>query len=129
MFLELLSERQQAVLLHYAHEVMRADTAVKREEQALIETLRAQSRSGVEPEVVPIPDLADVFLAQKGRVAFLLELIGMAYVDQAYATSESRLIGDIAEALDFDKDQLATLESWVQRQFALVQEARLLIEA
>ena len=128
MFVELLNKRQQSVLLHYALEVMLADSRIASEEHVLVETLQSQSQPGVEPEMVPVEDLADVFLDQKRRVAFLLELISVGYVDEEYGSSESNLIREIADALDIDDDRLATLESWVERQFALALEARLLME-
>ena len=40
MFVQYLNERQQSALLHYAHEVMRADSAVDASELVQLEVLR-----------------------------------------------------------------------------------------
>ena len=41
MFVQYLNERQQGVLLHYAHEMMRADNLVDARELALLDVFRA----------------------------------------------------------------------------------------
>ena len=80
MFVQYLNERQQGALLHYAHEMMRVDGSIAGEELALLDLLRDQAQPGVEAEDVPLEDLSNLFDDRLTRVAFLLEVVGMAVV-------------------------------------------------
>lgn len=129
MFVQYLNERQQGALLHYAHEMMRADSAVGGEELALLDLLRDQAQPGVEAEDVPIKDLASLFDDRLTRVAFLLEVVGMGYANQDFDPAESQLARDLANALALgDDDTLEDVKSWVKRQLLLVREAKQLME-
>lgn len=128
MFVQYLSERQQAALLHYSYEMIRADNVVEAEERVHLDVLRSQARPGVEAEDVPIGELADLFEDRLSRIALLLELVGMGFVDELFTHGESALIGRIAAALDIGRDDLESIESWVKSQLELVEEARDLME-
>lgn len=128
MFVELLSERQQSVLLHYAHEMMLADKRIEAKERLLVDSLRAQALPGVEAEDVPIAKLGEVFEDRLTRMALLLELVGVGYVDDSFSHSESALIAEVAGALQIGQDDLDKVESWVGCQFALLSEAYQLME-
>ena len=128
MFVQYLSERQQAALLHYSYEMMRADNVVEAEESLHLDVLRSQARPGVEAEDIAIGELPDLFEDRLSRVALLLELVGMGYVDEKFTAAESALIGEIATALEVGDDDLESIESWVKRQLELVEEARDLME-
>ena len=128
VFVEYLDERQQSALLHYAYEVMCADKRIDAGEQLLMDTLRAQTLPGVEAEDVALADLGDLFEDRLTRMALLLELIGVGYVDDSFSPSESGLIWQVAVALQVQREELQKVESWVGRQMALVREARDLME-
>lgn len=128
MFVQYLNERQQGALLHYAHEMMRADSAVAGEELALLDLLRDQAQPGVEAEDVPLQDLAGLFDDRLTRVAFLLEVVGMGYANQDFDPAESKLARDLADALELGDDTLEDVKSWVKRQLLLVREAKQLME-
>ena len=128
MFVQYLNEQQQAALLHYAHEMMRADASVEGDELAHMEILRRQAQPGVEAEDVPIAELANLFDDRLSRVAFLLEVIGMGYADEAFDPEESRLTDQLAEALAIeDYEILDDIKSWVKRQLLLIKEAHQLM--
>lgn len=129
MFVQYLNDRQQGVLLHYAHEMMRVDGAVAGEELALLDVLRDQAQPGVEAEDVPLRELAGIFDDRLTRVAFLLEVVGMGYANRDFDPAESQLAGDLADALGLNEDgTLEGVKSWVQRQLLLVREANQLME-
>ena len=123
MFVQYLSERQQAILLHYAQEILRADGIVEAVERAHLEILLAQVKPGVEPEDLSMEDVAGAFDVREGRIAFLLELIGTAHADKDYSPGEFALVMQLAEALGLGADDVARAESWVKRQLLLVDEA------
>lgn len=129
MFVQYLSERQQGVLLHYAHEMMRADSMVDARELSRLDVLRAQSRPGVEEEDMPIEKLSELFDDRLSRIVLLLELTGMGYVDEKFGPRESELVSKLADALAIDEEGVMDdIKAWVQRQFLLVKEAHQLME-
>ena len=128
MFVQYLNERQQGALLHYAHEMMRVDGSVEGDELVHLEALRDQAQPGVEAEGVPIEELPNLFEDRLSRVAFLLEVIGMGYADQAFDPEESHLVDQLANALAIeDYGILEDIKSWVKRQLLLVKEAHQLM--
>jgi len=124
MFVQNLSERQQAALLHYAREIMVADNAFDPAESLHMEVLRTQVRPGVESEAVPMDQLRDLFSDRPSRIILLLELIGMGYANEEFDVRESELVNKIASSLDAETDTLENIKSWVKRQLLLLKEAQ-----
>lgn len=127
MFVQYLNERQQGVLLHYADRVMRVDGAIDAKEMVHIDTLREQAVPGTKAEDLPVAELPRVFEDRSSRIAFLLELVGMGYANEAFDPKQSELVGAVAEAFSLDTD-MDDVESWVRRQLLLTREARELME-
>ena len=128
MFVQYLNERQQGVLLHYAHEMMRADASVDARELNRLDLLRDQARPGVEEEDVPIEQLPELFDDRLSRIVLLLELVGVGHVDENFSPQESELISSMASALAIDQDGITDIILWVKRQLLLVNEAHLMME-
>lgn len=128
MFVQYLSERQQAALLHYSSEMMRADNVVDPAESVHLDVLRSQTRPGVAAEDIPIRELSGVFEDRRSRIALLLELVGMGLVDENFTAAESALVARLATALEVGDGDLGSIESWVRRQLDLVEEALDLME-
>ena len=129
MFVQNLNERQQGVLLHYADEVMRVDRRIDASELMAMDMLRAQAEPGVKAEDVPIERLSDLFEDRLSRVSFLLELVGMGYVNEDFDPRQSDLIAQMAEAFSFHEDgTIEAVEGWVKEQLALTKSARQLME-
>lgn len=61
-------------------------------------------------------------------MAFLIELVGVAYADQVIEESEDNFIKSVAESLNVDLSIIEELKDWVQRQMALVLEAEKFLE-
>ena len=128
MFVQYLNERQQGVLLHYAYEMMRADSSVDAREMNRLEVLRDQAQPGVQAEDVAIEELPELFDDRISRIALLFEVIGMGYADEEFDPQESGLINTMAKALAIDEDEVLNIVSWVKRQLLLVKEAHRLME-
>lgn len=126
MFVQYLNERQQGTLLHYADRIMRVDGVIDAKEMVHIETLRDQA-PGVKAEDLAVEDLPRVFEDRSSRIAFLLELVAMGYVNETFDPSESELVGRVAAAFSLGSD-MDDVESWVRRQLLLTREARELME-
>ena len=129
MFVRNLNERQQGVLLHYADEVMRVDRRIDAPELMAMDMLREQTEPGVKAEDVPIEQLPELFEDRLSRVSFLLELVGMGYVNEDFDPRQSELIAQIAESLSFHEDgTMEAAEAWVKDQLALMKNAQRLME-
>ena len=127
MFVQYLNERQQGVLLHYADRVMRVDGVLDAKEMVHIDMLREQAVPGTKAEDLPVAELPQVFEDRSSRIAFLLELVGMGYANEAFDPRQSELVGAVAAAFSLDSD-MDDVESWVRRQLLLTREARELME-
>ena len=128
MFVQYLNEEQQSVLLHYAYEMMRADSSADAREMHRLDVLRAQAQPGVSAKDVAIADLPDLFEDRMSCVVLLFELIGMGYADERFDQQESELINAMAKALAIGEDEVLNIVSWVKRQLLLVKEAHQLME-
>ena len=127
MFVQYLNERQQGVLLHYADRVMRVDGVIDAKEMVHIDMLREQAVPGTKAEDLPVAELPRVFEDRPSRIAFLLELVGMGYADEAFDPRQSELVEAVATAFSLHTD-MDDVESWVRRQLLLMREARELME-
>lgn len=129
MFVQNLNDRQQGILLHYADVVMRADNRIDASELLAMDMLRNQTEPGVQPEQASIEHLSGVFEDRISRVSFLLELVGMGYVNDNFDPMQSELIVQIAEVFFMHEDgTLKAIEHWVTEQLALMKTAQQLIE-
>ena len=128
MFVSNLNKEQQGQLLSLADMMMKADGKIVEEELIIIDTIKAQCSPDVLPTKVSIPDLAATFSTQPAKVSLLLELLGVAYADDDYHITEQKLIQEIASSLNISSQLLADMESWVQRQFLLIKEAKTFME-
>ena len=129
MFVQNLNERQQGALLHYADEVMRVDRRIDASELMAMDMLRDQAEPGVKAEDVPIEQLPGLFEDRLSRVSFLLELVGMGYVNEDFDPRQSELIAQMAEAFSFHEDgTIEAVEGWVKEQLALTKSAQRLME-
>ena len=129
MFVQNLNERQQGVLLHYADEVMRADKRIDAAELMAMDMLRDQAEPGVKAEDIPIEQLPDVFEDRLSRVSFLLELVGMGYVNDDFDPAQSDLVRQIADVFSFREDGTEeAVEAWVKEELALMKKAQQLME-
>lgn len=128
MFVHYLNERQQGILLHYADEMMRVDSSVDADELVHMDVIRKQAEPGVKAEDVPANNLPEVFEDRASRLAFLLELVGMGYVNENFDPRQSKLVNDIAGVFGVDERALSEIESWVREQLSLVRRAHRMME-
>lgn len=124
MFVEWLNGKQQAVLLHYAHEMMVADGILDPEEQVYMDLLHKQIRPGVEAEPLPIDELASTFDRRPSRIALYLELTGMGYANENFDPHQSDLLRKIAETLTLSDNDVDAINCWVAALLQLMKKAR-----
>ena len=124
MFVEWLNDKQQAALLHYAHEMIVADGILDAEEQIYMNVLRKQIRPGVEAEPLSIDELASTFDRRSSRVALYLELTGIGYANENFDPHQSDLLRKIAEVLTLSNNDVEAVNLWVADLLLLMKKAR-----
>lgn len=129
MFIQHLNNKQQATLIAFAKEIIAADGHIDEKEELMLEKICSQCDVNVHYDSKPeLDELGGLFEFQHQKVAFMLELIGVAYADETYQESEKAVIGNLAEILNISPSLLTDMENWVRRQMILVKEANLFME-
>ena len=125
MFLHVLNDTQQKAFLGLAKQFIECDSSLSDEEQNLLELMLAETGLSFDEEIPPSdPEtLASTFDTKQARSAVLLELIGVGHADNEFHADESPFIRDVASRLGVSHDDVMKMESWVERQLALAQEA------
>ncbi len=122
MFVQNLNAKQQAALLYMAKAVAHADGNMDELQLGMMEILAKQAEAGVKEMVVPLDELPILFDTERSRCSLLLELLGIAHVNNEYHVHEKDLIGQYANILQISPEKLIALEAWVEKQIALSQE-------
>lgn len=129
MFLRTLNDNQKRNLLVLAYHLVLADHSVSQKEGALLDELRMGLRTDlpVSPQQLHERPTLDVFDSRQVRVAVLLEILTLAYGDNAVPDAESDMIAELAADLGFSNDEFAAMKSWSERNCALLDEAQALM--
>ncbi len=126
MYIEELSHEERGAFMKLARLVLYADGIIAKEEVEFFEHLKLVT--GVNETLVQHDDnpadLVTAFTSRKSRVAAMLQLMAMGFVDGNYDATEQTLCRAIGEAMGFDETELTAFESWVVRQTMLLQEAQ-----
>lgn len=129
MFIQHLNDEQQAALYHFSKELIAADGYVDERETLLLDGIIAQCNNSADLEQkFDIKQIPEIFSEKAQKMAFLIELVGVAYADQVIEENEDNLIKNVAEALNVELSLIDELKDWVQRQMALVFEAEKFLE-
>tara|TARA_B100001059_G_C17641756_1_gene479793 strand:+ start:391 stop:783 length:393 start_codon:yes stop_codon:yes gene_type:complete len=129
MFIQHLNDEQQAALYHFSKELIAADGYVDERETLLLDGIIAQCNNSADLEQkFDIKQIPEIFSEKAQKMAFLIELVGVAYADQVIEENEDNLIKNVAEALSVEQSLIDELKDWVQRQMALVFEAEKFLE-
>lgn len=127
MFIQMLDEKQQSILLALTHKMAHADGAFAPEEKARIQAIQDQM-PGVKPLEMALSDISAIFATKQAKVAMLIELTGVAMADETIADEENTLLLEVAKSLAIDADELDEITSWVSRAFYLFREVQSFME-
>ncbi len=129
MFIQHLNSEQQTALFSFAKKIIAIDGYIDEKEELMLGTIRSQCEANLNfDRELGLEKLGNMFEHRHQKVAFMLELIGVAYADETYHESEKAIIGHVAEVLGISSSLLTDMESWVKRQMILVKEANLFME-
>lgn len=127
MFIHNLNSNQQSVLIFLAKEISKADGNSDEIEKNMLDILIQQCNSEVKETRVEIEELPTIFDSVRAKHSLLLELLGIALVDNHYHLNEKSLVSSCAQALSVNTETLEQLENWVAKQFSLSKEAERLL--
>lgn len=125
MFLHILNDSQQKAFLALAKQFIEADSEIAEEEQNLLELMHAEMNQEFDVEL-PGGGPSELFAAfdtRQAQVAALLELIATGHADNNFDPAESEFIHEAAAAWGIPQEEVARMESWIQRQQSLIAEA------
>jgi uncharacterized tellurite resistance protein B-like protein len=125
MFLHLLNDTQQKAFLALAKQFVEADSTLSDEEHNLLELMYAETGLDFDAELPEgdVDTLLNAFTSRQARAAVLLELIGTGHADQEFSAQENEFVRNAAAQLGISEAEVRAMESWVERQLALAQEA------
>jgi hypothetical protein len=129
MFLHILNDRQLSAFLSLAKQFIAADEQLSSEESNHLELMMAETGWNFDEEVPdrPFEEAAAEIDSGRARKVTLLELIGVGHADDEFHPAENAFINTLAERWGVPAEEVAQMESWVQRQLALAREAEELI--
>lgn len=127
MFIYNLNSNQQSVLIFLAKEISKADGNSDEIEKNMLDILIQQCNPEVQETRVEIEELPTIFDSVRAKHSLLLELLGIALVDNHYHLNEKSLVSSCAQALSVNRETLEQLENWVAKQFSLSKEAEKLL--
>lgn len=127
MFIHNLNSNQQSVLIFLAKEISKADGNSDEIEKNMLDILIQQCNPEVQETRVEIEELPTIFDSVRAKHSLLLELLGIALVDNHYHLNEKSLVSSCAQALSVNRETLEQLENWVAKQFSLSKEAEKLL--
>ena len=134
MFVENLTKKtQKEAFLSLAKALIMADGKSTQTESLLLAELTRQlpdvsvNAKTVDAILANIKDkkgtgiktVAKVFVSRKEKASVMLELLGIAIVDNKYQAKEKQLISKVAEALGLSELEMSQFESWISVQFEL----------
>lgn len=124
MFLHLLNDTQQKAFLALAKQFIEADSTLSDTEQNVFELALAESGQSFDEELPAgtLEELAQPFDSRQSRAVVLLEMIGIGHADDEFHPAESEFVNKLGAQFNIAAEEIAEMESWIQRQMALAQE-------
>jgi hypothetical protein len=131
MFLRILNDDQKRALFVLAHHLVVSDHSVSKRESDLLDELSngLRTKIPVTPQELHEEARLHVFDTREVRVAVMLEILILAYGDNAVPGAESEMISELARDLGFTDAEFVVMKSWGERSSQLLGEATKLMEA
>ncbi len=125
MFLSLLNGAEKRAFIQLADHLAAADEVVLEAEKQAIGALKTEVGlpGGPGEHLVPVEELASVFVSRRAKIVALVELLGLAYADSEFETNERSMIVIAARAMEIEVADLRRLEEWVKDHIKLVERA------
>ncbi len=131
MFLRILNDDQKRALFVLAHHLVVADHSVSAIEGDLLDELAngLRTKIPVTPQELHEEARLGAFDSREVRVAVMLEILTLAYGDNAVPGAESAMIAELARDLGFTADEFTAMKAWGERASALLGDAAGLMDA
>jgi hypothetical protein len=132
MFLGFLRDNQKIPFLTLSHKLLDSDGAgkVAQSELELLEAMKNELQ--VHVDVASLngdeKELSQAFKDHRERHAAMLELIGLAFVDNEFAEAEKNFLLCLSKKWAISESRFSDMVNWVRRQLDLVREAKRFLE-
>ena len=127
MFVNKLDVVQQGILLDWASRIVHADGVVDEKEETLLQQVRMQCSTDAKSVSVEVGDLSKHFSDERAKKYFLLEMIGLCYIDGEYHATEKDIIQSVSQSLDLSAEEVRFMEAWVEEQFGLMEQISIFV--
>lgn len=131
MFFERFSLSQKKAFLALAQKMIEADSRIENKERLYL--LYIKNEMGFETDVA-IPSLSldqitNEFKTTHSKLWMMLELIGVAHIDDEIAESEQQLVRDVAKKLNIKNNTIEELKEIVLRNKELIKKFQDIVKA
>lgn len=123
MFLNLFNSQEKAAFLTLAKQLINSDEIIAQSEVIKYKSLRYEmeileemTREELENEIANLPknsiEIANIFNTIRTKIAVLVELVALAFVDGKFVSAEKKMIYEISEAFGFSQQETEGYISW-----------------
>lgn len=129
MFLGIFDASQKQAFLALAHHLVAADDKLAAQELDLLTAMKTEMGLPADTlaPIISVEDAVTAFGHHRVRVAALLELIGIALVDDDLDPDEVVLLKQVKRAFGISPARFVANVNWVMRQMALAREAEAML--
>lgn len=123
MFLNLFNSQEKAAFLTLAKQLINSDEIIAQSEVIKYKSLRYEmeileemTREELENEIANLPknsiEIVNIFNTIRTKIAVLVELVALAFVDGKFVSAEKKMIYEISEAFGFSQQETEGYISW-----------------
>ncbi len=126
MFIDYLTEKQRSAFLILAKQLSLSDSELAPEEERLLKLMEREAGMQIPDaaESYDITTLLPAFDSSKSKIATILELMLLGYIDGEYSAEENHFIHDLADVFGMAEDELDQYAHWALKQYEVLHEGR-----
>jgi hypothetical protein len=124
MFLHELTPQETTAFLSLAQQLISVDGKIQGQEQEMLARFAREMEIPAEVrEQISTTEAAVGFQSKRSRNIALLELIGLAYADEAFVLGEAQFINQLVEAFGADREHITAMDAWIREVIGLTRKA------
>lgn len=123
MFLNLFNLQEKAAFLTLVKQLINSDEIIAQSEVIKYKSLRYEmeileemTKEELENEIANLPknniEIASIFNTIRTKIAVLVELVALAFVDGKFVSAEKKMIYEIAHSFGFSEQETEGYISW-----------------
>jgi uncharacterized tellurite resistance protein B-like protein len=116
MITDLLSTNEKKTLIQLMKRVIKSDGKISKQEKIYFDAYSKQlkiSKSNIKVSA-SIKDLCKNFKSYNSKVVCLLEIIGIAWIDNSFAKEEKNIINEVFDNFGISKSNFKSYSNWAR---------------